>query len=212
LITTKKLTNQDYAELVNRFQNGDETVFGKLWSMARGLIDLQKYYDPTGVRCRSDFEAVLKIGLLKGLRKYSYKKGKGKIISFLRMSMEQELIKEIKKITKEFHTISMETKKRGEDGDKLLFEEKFFNQIKNKSVLEPINDGTDLFYFYVKEVEKKLSKGNPKVLKAFKMKLKDPSIMYSTIATELKVSNQMVSWYFFIISDIFEKVKNLEEI
>ena len=200
------MTNKDYLSLVQDFQNGNQKVFNKIWINAKGLVNLSKYYDPSGARDRSDFEAIAMRGLLKGQKSFNPDKG-GKIISWMYNMMAQELNREVDTITRELSTLSMEVRDGGEEG--ITFEERYFKEIKNSGIrYKGFNDNDEAFKFLIKELEKKLSKKYYKVRLAFKMKLETEDIPFIEIAKKLKVSPSKVNWYFTEIYEEWVKVRN----
>lgn len=197
---------KQYLDLALKFSAGDQTAFNDLWELSKRMINFNKYFDPSRARNVDDFEAVARIGLLKALNKFEF--GRGNIISWCRNIMEQEVIKEVKKISRELPTNSMETMQKGKDTDKMSFEEKFFEEIKDGLSYASVENPDIIFNFYVEIMEKKLSKAyNQKVVKIFKMCIEDPKIMVKEIAKELKISSTMVSWYKMCIQDVYNKLQ-----
>lgn len=200
----KNSIKHNYLELVDNFNNGDPFAFSKLWEKSKGMINFTKYFDPSGVRERKDFESIAMKGLLNGL--INFDSTRGNIISWIRNQMEQEIVREIQKISRELPAFSMEIVKRGDDGDKLLFEERFFSQIVDGINYNSVEDPIEIFNYYVKLVEKKLKKFNPRVLQIFKIKIKNPKIMNKDIALQFGVSNTMISWYCMFIEETVTKM------
>ena len=200
----------NYLDIVDQFNNGNKFAFKKIWEKARGMIRFEKYFDPSGARGREDFESIAMRGLLNGLR--SFNPSRGNIISWIRNQMEQEIVREIQKIGRELPTNSIEIIERGGDGDKLLFEEKFFRQITAGISYTSVEYHVEVFNHYVSLVEKRLKKFNPNVLKIFRMKIKNPNIMHKDIAEMWGVSNTMISWWNMFIEETVMKMVAAGEI
>jgi len=197
---------EEYLTLLFEFKKGNSRVFGEIWNKACRMIDYSKYFDPTGARGREDFEAIAMGGLLKGLESYDIDRG-GNIISWLRTQMHQSILKELKKIGRELHPLNTDSSERGEDTDKLTFEERFFREIKNGINYTSVDDPEELYRYYVELMENKLYKVNKRALEVFKIKIANPGIMHKEIAKLMNITSTRVSWLVLYIENEYKKLK-----
>jgi len=94
------MNNQAAIELRRRFLDySDSQAFEELWYSTVNMVQPQKYFDPYGARDEDDFCQITRIGMYEAL--LSFKENKGStLLTWIRMRMEQVLIKEVRKIAR----------------------------------------------------------------------------------------------------------------
>ena len=95
------MTNKEAVILVKEYKRtGSTNVFDELWSSTVMMVNPYKYFDPSGARDEEDFEQITRIGLYQAIN--TWEEGKGSsILTWIRMRMNQALIKELRKMVRE---------------------------------------------------------------------------------------------------------------
>ena len=95
------MTNEEAIKLVDEFkETGSCYVFDELWASTVMMVNPYKYFDSSGARDEEDFEQLTRIGLWKAIETFDSERGSS-ILSWIRLRMQQALIKELRKMIRE---------------------------------------------------------------------------------------------------------------
>lgn len=194
------MTNQEAGKLAKQFlETGSSTAFEKLWSSTVNMIQLYKYYDPTGARTSDDFLQLTRIGLYQALN--TFIEGKGStILTWIRMRMEQMCIKEVRKITRKgFETkisldvnILLDRSNNRSTVEQLIYQELICSESYQQASVEW---SEELYWQIITDVSDRIGY-NYQILRCFNLKLAFPNISRDTISKMLKISRPTISHYF----------------
>lgn len=84
-------------ELFLKCRSGGESKFEELWKECRYLINLNKYFDRTGLNTKEDLELVAMVGLYKALKAYDVNRSEAKFVTFAYECMVNEVMTEVSK-------------------------------------------------------------------------------------------------------------------
>ena len=194
------MTNKEAVILVKTFQEtGSCSVFDELWSSTVMMVNPYKYFDPSGARDEEDFEQITRIGLYQAIN--TWEEGKGSsVLTWIRMRMNQALIKELRKITREGrlgHKISMDSSIFLEDDSKSDVEQLIYKSLSETGGYNrQFNE--DLYWQIYADVEQKISK-NRSLAKVFYFKIAFPNATRETISKAFGLSKPCISTYFTTI-------------
>lgn len=194
--------------LIEEFRNGDKTAIVKIFNSIRGALNLGTYYDPSHAREFEDFEQVALTAVWEAARSFNCDKGSTST-SWVLTIVKQRLSREVRRIMREhtdqelhYHDIQNDINS-DEDLDSMIY-----SQVQD---LEPYTGTRPEFdegeyYAYVEEVEFRLSRISPRLVKVFYIKLIWPGIDRRSLAAMLGISRMSISKYFKLMRSIMESV------
>lgn len=187
------LNEQEAQELAEKSRRGDSQAFERLWEGTHRMVDIARYYDPTGSRGREDFLQITKLATWKAVN--SFKAGKGSSIkSWIRMTMEQMLYKEIKKIKRETPQTFTDMDAPFPDGNGTM-EQIIYERLAAAGSYQPIKDFDDELYQAIIEGVRKRIRVNRSLLRCFDLKLENPTMERKEMSQLLGVSRPALSHY-----------------
>lgn len=188
-------------QLRNEFlTRGLSKPFEEIFEKTKGLLKLGKYYDPSGALDYSDFEQIARIGLNDAL--ISWEPGAGStLISWIRMKMSQNLIREIRRMPDNQSFISLDNSQVMDENWEI--ERVIFQELSNTGLYNSTSRLWDdeLYWRIVKEVRSKLDY-NLKIERAFLLKMAFPDMSREKTSQILGVTRCAVSNYFAIIKNL----------
>jgi len=199
------MDNQRALELRQKFLETEQSkYFDELWQETVNMVNPHKYFDPSGARTKEDFLQVTRIGLYEAL--LSFKEGAGStILTWIRMRMNQLLIKEVKRIDRnKFKDAVSFDNTSILDGPNRTIEELIYSQLVDKNSYQH-EWSDDIYWKIIADVQQRLSY-NIKIEETFKLKMIFPNIERKTICKLLGVSKPALSSYFEIIKNTFLEV------
>jgi len=195
--------------LISEFNSGNHKAFEDLFKATVGMTGIQKYFDPTGIRTKEDFEQVARIGLHRAIDTWDSKAGSS-FLSWAKTLMSQSLIREVKSIqrgsdVKMGNSISFNTK-ADFDGEETQYsiEEVYYKEFLQSGLYEP-EFNEDLYLQICAEVEEKLSH-NIRLKKVFELKIMFPDMSRKTISKITGYSKPSISSYFNTINQLIQEV------
>jgi len=195
--------------LVNQFLNGNSKAFEVLFKATVGMTGIRKYFDPTGIRTKEDFEQVARIGLNRAINTWD-PKGGSSFLSWAKTLMTQSLIKEVKTIqrtsdVKMGNSMPFDAKANFE-GEEIRYslEEVYYKEFLESGLYEP-EFNQDLYLKICAEVEKRISH-NIRLKKVFELKTTFPDISRKTISKITGYSKPSISDYFNTINQTIQEV------
>ncbi len=195
--------------LVNEFLDGNNQAFESLFRATVGMTGIRKYFDPTGIRTREDFEQVAKIGLSRAIDTWD-SKGGSSFLSWAKTLMTQSLIREVKTIqrtsdVKMGNPMPFDSKAdfNGEE-TRYSLEEVYYKEFLESGLYEP-EFNEELFIKICSEVEKKISH-NIRLRKVFELKVTFPDMSRNTISKITGYSKPSISDYFNTINKTIQEV------
>lgn len=206
------MKNKDAIELAKQFlETGNSKAFETLWSSTVNMVNVNKYYDPTGARTQEDFLQITKIGLYQALN--SFKEGKGStLLTWIRMRMEQMLIKEVRKMAKtgwttklpissaytHSSTIGKDTGSKSGTGNlrnssiSCLIYEALVTDKDYQPASAELSE--ELYWQIVADISNRIT--NDQILRCFNLKLAFPHLSRNSISKLVKITKPTISHYF----------------
>ena len=199
------MTNKEAVVLVKEYKRtGSTNVFDELWSSTVMMVNPYKYFDPSGARDEEDFEQITRIGLYQAIN--TWEEGKGSsILTWIRMRMNQALIKELRKMVRESrlgHKISLDQSIYLEDDSKSSVEQLIYKSL-NQSTSYNRHFNEDLYWQIYADVEQKVCR-NRSLAKVFYFKIAFPNATRETISKTFNLSKPCISTYFSTIKTCIE--------
>lgn len=203
------MTNQEAVVLVKKFKDTSSSIaFDELWTSTVMMVNPYKYFDPSGARDEEDFEQITRIGLYQAINTWEEDKGSS-ILTWIRMRMQQALIKELRKMVRESRLgqkISLDQSVYLEDDSKSSVEQLIYTSL-NESVCYNRQFNEDLYWQIYFDVEEKVSR-NRALARVFYFKIAFPNATREIIAKAFGLSKPCISTYFTTIKTCIELAKN----
>lgn len=172
--------------------NPTPLIFDQIWSLTKGMVNPNKYFDATKARTLKDFEQVSREALWKALSSYN-PEGGSTLLTWIRMKMSQHLIKEVTRISREMRLYKDSVCLNDEYGDG--------GELIDNMELNVI-DGADLPEGLIEEViaEARVKlMSHPHILQVFDLKIVWPRISRRMIHVITDISKPTLSKYFIKI-------------
>jgi len=169
------------------------------------MVKPYTYFDPSGARDINDFLQITRIGLWQALNSYN-EEGRSSLLTWIRMRMNQLLIKEIKRMVREpsYTKVSIDEVSERES-DRRTIEEKFYEKFANRPFTEV---DEEIYYTIIQRVEENLGV-NRMVVKVFQLKMVFPGMKRNTLADLVGTTKVTIGKYFQIIRDEIERVSKI---
>lgn len=197
------MTNTECLELVLEYQRTkDSELFEYIWENTHRMVNIKKYYDPSGALDSEDFIQFARIGLWKALEKYKVE-ARAKPLSWISTLMEQNIIREVKRLSRALVTTSLDSAPRVVDGETRTVEEMIYKaiQLEYQDASQQWNE--EVYNAIINRVYRRIS-DNLKVAKCFQLKLAFPQMSRDLICKILKISRPAVGQYFKQIRTVVE--------